>query len=289
MALPRRTLLQLGLAIVAISTAAPLVQAAAPAPAISVAALRVAIAAAVLLLLAAPTLGPALRRLPRRELGLLGLSGLLLGAHFGVWIASLGLTSTAASVALVATNPIFAALFGLLLGDRVAPREWLGIAVAVAGCAVLAGGDWSAGGDAVLGDALALLGAALAAGSLVLGRRLRAALPLLPYLASINAVAASGLLVVAAAIDAPLLSLPVPSYAAIAAAALVASLGGHSLLAAAARRAPAHLVALAILGEPIGASLLTWACFGDAPPVLAVVGGGIALAGIAAGFTGRTR
>ena len=289
MPLSRRALLQLGLAIAAISTAAPLVQAAAPAPAISVAALRVTIAAAVLLALAAPTLSAVLRRLTRRELGLLGLSGLLLGAHFGVWIASLGLTSTAASVALVATNPIFAAGFGLLLGDRVSTREWLGIAVAVAGCLVLAGGDWSAGGDALLGDALAVLGAALAAGSLVLGRRLRGALPLLPYLACVNTVAATGLLVVAVAVGAPLVSLPGHSLGAIAAAALIASLGGHSLLAAAARHTPTHLVALAILGEPIGASLLTWAWFGEAPPLLAVIGGGIALLGIAAGFSGARR
>lgn len=289
MALPRRTLLQLGLAILAISTAAPLVQAAAPAPALSVAALRVAIAAALLLVIAAPTLGSALRRLTGRERVRLALSGLLLGAHFGVWIASLGLTSTAASVALVATNPVFAALFGQLLGDRVMAREWMGIAIAIAGCAILAGGDWSAGGDALLGDGLALLGAALAAGSLVLGRSLRAALPLLPYLASINVVAALGLLAAAAVVGAPLLTLPAPSYLAIAAAALVASLGGHSLLAAAARTAPTHLVALAILGEPIGASLLTWACFGDAPPALAGIGGGVALLGIAAGFSGRTR
>ncbi len=280
-------MLQLGLAIICISTAAPLVRAAAPAPAISVAALRVALAALVLGLLAAPQLITAWRGLAPRRRGLLVLSGLLLGGHFGVWIASLQFTSTAASVALVATNPIFAALLGHAVGDRVRRREWLGIAVAVVGCGVLAGGDWSAGGRALFGDGLALLGALLAAASLVIGRQLRADLPLLPYLAGINIVAGAALLVVALAIGAPLASLPAPSLGAIAAATVVASLGGHSLLNAAVRHAPAHLVALAILGEPVGASLLTWACFGEAPPVIAAIGGAIVLVGIAAGFTGR--
>src|SRR5688572_286389 len=124
----------------------------------------------------------ALAQLSSRDRLLVLSSGALLGLHFGSWIASLSFTSTAASVALVATNPMFAAGFGLLLGDRVTRRELLGIAIAAAGCAVLAGGDWQAGGDALIGDGLALIGAASAAAYLVLGRRLRESVPLFPYL-----------------------------------------------------------------------------------------------------------
>ena len=106
-------------------------------------------------------------------------------------------TSTAASVALVATNPMFAAGFGTLLGDRVTRREMAGIGVAAVGCAVLAGGDWQAGGDALFGDGLALIGAASAAGYLVVGRRLRDSVPLFPYLGAINGIAAVGLVIAA--------------------------------------------------------------------------------------------
>src|SRR5262249_51584480 len=155
--------------------------------------------------------------------------------HFGAWIASLSFTSTAASLALVATNPVFAALFGTLLGDRVTRREVAGIAIAGAGCAALAGGDWRAGGDALIGDGLALIGAASAAAYLVVGRRLRAALPLLPYLGAVNAIAAVALIAAGVAIGAPIAGLPVHSYVACAGAALVASFIGHSLLNAAVR------------------------------------------------------
>jgi drug/metabolite transporter (DMT)-like permease len=274
------------LAIVAISTGAPFARWAAPAPPMAIAALRVAFAAVLLLAAGWRELG-SLGRIAPKDRPLVVLSGALLALHFGSWIASLSFTSTAASVALVCTNPIFAALFGTLLGDRVTPREIGGIAVAAGGCAVLAGGDWSAGGDALIGDGLALIGAASAAAYLVVGRRLRTALPLLPYLGAVNAIAAVVLIVAALAMGEQLTALPSHAYAASLCAALVASFVGHSLLNAAVRITPAHLVALAVLGEPIGSSLITWGVFGEQPPIHAAFGGAIVLGGIAIGFVRR--
>ena len=283
----RRIPLALVLAICAISTGAPFARWAAPAPAVAVAALRVAFAA-VLLLGAGWRDVPALARIAPRDRPLVALSGVLLAIHFGAWIASLSFTSTAASVALVCTNPIFAALFGTLLGDRVTRRELAGIAVAAAGCAVLAGGDWRAGGDALIGDGLAVVGAATAAAYLVVGRRLRASVPLLPYLGAVNAIAAAALIATGAVLGAPILGLPGHAYLACAGSALIASFIGHSLLNAAVRTTPTHLVALAVLGEPVGSSLITWLAFGETPPAHAALGGAVILAGIAAGFVRRS-
>ena len=276
-------MIRLVLAIVCVSTGAPFARWAAPAPPLAIAALRVGMAS--LLLFAAG--GREVRKLaaiPRRDQALVLLSGLLLGVHFGSWIASLSFTSTAASVALVATNPMFAALFGTLLGDRVTRREIVGISIAGAGCAVLAGGDWQAGGNALIGDGLALIGAASAAAYLVMGRRLRASVPLFPYLGAVNAIAAVGLVIAALVTGAELTQLPGHAYVACAGAALVASFVGHSLLNAAVRVTPTHLVALAILGEPIGSSLITWVAFSEQPPIHAVFGGAIVIVGIAVGF-----
>lgn len=278
--------LALVLAICAISTGAPFVRWAAPAPPLAIAALRVTLAAVVLLIAGRRELA-SLGRIARRDRPLVGLAGVLLAIHFGSWIISLSFTSTAASTALVCTSPVFAALLGGLLGDRVTRREVLGITIAGVGCALLAGGDWSAGGDALIGDGLALVGAASGAGYLVVGRRLRAALPLLPYLGAVNAIAAAALVTCALAVGVPLTGLPGQSYAACAGAALIASLIGHGLLNAAVRTTPTHLVALAVLGEPIGGSLITWAVFGEQPPLHAALGGAVVLFGIALGFVRR--
>jgi drug/metabolite transporter (DMT)-like permease len=275
------------LAVLAISTGAPFARWAAPSPALAIGALRVGLASLLMFAIGRRDLA-GLRALGGRERARVVLAGVLLAIHFGTWIGSLQLTSTAASVALVCTNPIFAALFGLALGDRVRRREVIGIAIAAGGCAVLAGGDWRAGGDAIIGDGLALLGAASAAGYLVVGRSLRAHVPLLPYLGVVNGIAAVALVACALIGGVDFMALPGHTWLACAGAALVASVVGHGLLNRAVRSTPTHLVALAILGEPIGASLITWAAFGELPPATAATGGAIILAGIAVGFVGRT-
>jgi drug/metabolite transporter (DMT)-like permease len=121
------------------------------------------------------------------------------------------------------------------------------------------------------------------------GRRLREAVPLLPYLGAVNAIAAIGLAIAATATGARIWAQDGEVYLACAGAALVASFIGHSLLNAAVRVTPTHLVALAILGEPLGSSLITWAVFGEQPPVHAAIGGAIVLVGIAAGFVKLTK
>lgn len=274
------------LAVLAISTGAPFARWAAPAPALVIAALRVGFAAVLLFAIAGKSTARIAQLAPRERPMLLA-AGIALALHFGAWIASLSFTSVAASTALVSLNPVFAALLGALLGDKVARREWLGIAIAALGCAMLAGGDWRAGGTALVGDALAVLGAACGAAYLVLGRRLRAALPLMPYLGAVNAIAAVALGVAAIASGASLGALPAQSIIASVFAAVIASVVGHSLLNAAVRTTPTHLVALAILGEPLGSSLITWLAFGERPPAHAALGGAVVLAGIALGFVRR--
>jgi drug/metabolite transporter (DMT)-like permease len=129
-----------------------------------------------------------------------------------------------------------------------------------------------------------MLGAACAAAYLVVGRGLREALPLVPYLAAVNGVAGSLLLAAALATGATMLGLPATAYVAIAVAAVISSVLGHTLINASARRVPVHLVSLAILGEPVIASTLTWLAFGERPPPHTALGGAILLVGILVGF-----
>ena len=278
--------LLLAIGILAVSTSAPIVRWAEPAPPLLVAAVRTTLAAIVLLSISARDLGSILR-LSRREKTFIAVSGVLLAAHFAVWIASLYYTSTAASVALVATQPVFAGLLAwIFLGEGIARREAIGIAIAGIGCLVLAGGDFlAASGDALIGDGLALAGAVTAAGYFIAGRRLRASLPLGAYLAVVNAIAAVLLVTSAALAGTQVLGFARDDYIAMSMSALIPSLIGHSLLNHVVRRVPVHLVALAILGEPIGASVLSWLFFREVPPSNAVLGGVVILAGIAIGFT----
>ena len=277
----------LALAVLFVSTSAPLVQAAAPAPAIIVAALRVTLAAGALWLYAFASGATRAVTVDRKTILRIVAAGTLLAAHFGSWITSLYLTSTAASVAIVATQPIFACIFAFLfLREGVRRKEIVGMLIAGVGCSFLAVGDFSASADAFKGDLLAMLGAATAAGYLVVGRGARKALPLSFYLAGVNTVAAVLLLSVAGLTGQSFSGYPTDSYLAIGANVVLGSLLGHTLLNYSVRVFSAHQVSLAILGEPIISPILVWIFFSEVPPEHAVAGGAIILLGIAFSFIG---
>src|SRR6266545_6221303 len=100
-----------------------------------------------LVLIAVAVLGPVCAGRRREEIARLGsapaggalLAGVLLSAHFATWVPSLSYTTVASSVALVATQPVWAALLARARGHEVPARAWLGIALAVGGAVLLTG------------------------------------------------------------------------------------------------------------------------------------------------------
>ena len=165
----------LGVAVVAVSFSAPLVREAA-APALVIALYRNLFASAVLVPVSFVRHRAELRRLrtSTQERRLSIAAGVVLAAHFATWIPSLSFTSVASSVALVATQPIWAALIARARGERVPDMAWWGIGIAFAGTIVLSGVDLSLSGRALFGDALALLGGILAAVYVTIGGEQRA-------------------------------------------------------------------------------------------------------------------
>ena len=145
-------------------------------PSPTIAAGRVGLAALILLPIALLRAWPEIRALRRRDI-LLGIgSGAFLAIHFSAWIMSLEYTSVASSVALVATNPLWIALVSvLLLRERMALTAWLGVAITVGGSAIIAVSDGSGANarNALLGDALALIGALVMSGYMLIGRALQ--------------------------------------------------------------------------------------------------------------------
>lgn len=266
--------LVLAAGVVSLSWAAILIRLTAS-PAVAVAAGRMALSAAVLL----PVWG--LRRTPLsgRGLGLALAAGAFLGLHFVLWMESLRHTTVASSVALVTTNPIFVGIFSaLLLRERPSPALWQGIVLSVAGGLLIGWGDFALGGGALLGDILALLGAMAASAYLLLGRRARGEGSLLSYVAVAYGTAAALLFLGAGAASHPL-----PGgreWIWIGLMALGPQLLGHTSVNWALRHFPASAVAVAILGEPVGATLWAYLVFGEAPGVLQGLGIVLVLLGI---------
>jgi drug/metabolite transporter (DMT)-like permease len=278
-------------AILAISWAGPLVRFT-DAPALAVAAWRLTLSVLIIGgILAVRRIPPP--KLSRREWGFAAAAGVFLAGHFWAWIASLDLTTIASSVVLVNMQPVFVAvLSGLALGEMATRRQWAGILLAVAGASVIAWGDIGLGGDAVLGDMLALLGAVFVSVYYVIGRRLRPLMDLWWYVGIIYGIAAVVLLTAAILMRVPLTGYATSDWRVFLALAAGPMLIGHTGINYALRYVRAYIANLAVLAEPIGATLIAWLlpAIAEVPGPQTLVGGLLILAGIGLTvFTGSRR
>ena len=215
-------------------------------------------------------------------------AGVLLGLHFASWITSLQLTSVASSVVLVTTTPVFTALFSaVFLGEKAGRAAWTGIALSVAGSILIAYGDYRAGtgagissapglfphqGKALLGDALAFAGALFVAGYFVLGRGVRERAPLTAYLVVVYGTGAATVGLWAVGKGDPFTGYSWREYLLLASIAVVPNLIGHSLLNWAVRRMRTYVVNVAVLGEPVLATVYAALLFGEIPGLFWVAG-----------------
>jgi drug/metabolite transporter (DMT)-like permease len=293
---PARLYLILTAGVVAVSLAAIFIRYA-QAPSLIVAAYRMTIASLILL----PLTLPALRKTP-----LTGanapyalLAGVFLGIHFATWISSLSFTTVAASAAIVATQPLWVALFSwLFLKTPPSFVTLLGILVSIGGMAMIGFGDFSGGSRPLLGDGLALVGGICAAAYFLLGRSAQkrglninayvgvaystAALVLLPLplLQLLFTSSASG-----SESSQTLASLyfgyPASSFFWIALLALIPQLIGHTSFNYAVRFLPPTLVSTLLLLEPVGAAVLAIILFREIPGVTTLIGSLFLLVGVA--------
>ena len=253
---------------------------------LAIAAWRLTIAATLLWL---PALGghrAEIRSLSRQQ-WLLGLaSGLFLALHFAAWISSLAYTSVGSSLALVSTNPVWIALVSWLI-FRERPGGWLvlGIIAAVSGSLLIFFSDSQltaakGGGSAMLGNLLAVTGSVTVCGYLLIGRKLRKTISLLPYIWLVYSSAAIVLMLMSVAAGVGLSGYSYLAWLCLFALALGPQLLGHSAFNWALKHVSATFIAVVILGEPIGSALLAWLIFGETFAPLQLAGFGLLLAGI---------
>jgi drug/metabolite transporter (DMT)-like permease len=210
-------------------------------------------------------------------------AGGFLAFHFALWNASLSFTTIASSTTLVSCSPLFVGLGARLLGEAPGRRGWLGIVLAVAGAAIIGLGDAAAVGlgmRALLGDALAFAGAAMIAGYLLLGRVARRRLPLATYATVVYGVAAAVLLPACLLTGAALGGYPARSWLAVAGVVAGPQLLGHTVFNGLLARVRASVVAVVTLTEPVGATLLAWLLFREAPATGFWFGAPLVLAGV---------
>jgi len=257
------------------------------APALAIAFWRLALVLPVTLAASLREARPAIDRTTRV---LMVLSGLLLALHFWTWIASLRFTTVASSVLLVNLRPVIVwAIAAAWLHEHPGRRERWGIALAVLGATLIGAGDARISLGALGGDLLALAGALTAAGYSVIGRRVRQTIGVWSYATVVYGVAALTLGLIALLGRSPLTGFGSRDWAVFAALAAGPMLVGHTGMNYALKHFRATTVNVAGLGEPVGATLIAWLApaIHEVPPVTALAGGAMVLAGIGLSLTDR--
>lgn len=268
------------LGVLGVSLSAPLIRISS-APAMVLALYRVALAALLLLPWVLTRGRRELLALERRDLLLCLLGGLFLGLHFTCYFQALRYTGIASAVVLVDTEVFFVALLlPLLFRERVPGRGWLGILVTFGGSVVIALGDAAGGANHLLGDLIALAGAACMAGYTLVGRACRKRLSTTVYTFLVYASAAVTLLVILLFTGLPPFGYAPVNLLSALGMAVFCTLLGHSVFSWGLRYESAAFIATVKLLEPVFASVLGLLLFREALSLTAVLGGLAVILGV---------
>ncbi len=285
------------IAILAVSTASIFIRFAQSngAPSLVIAALRLTFATLILAPIALTKHREEIKRFTQTEILLGVFSGIFLAAHFATWISSLEYTSVASSVVFVSTGPLWVALLSpLLLKEHLARTAIIGVGLSLAGGTIIGLSDaciWDGGlscpalqdviqGRAMWGNLLALLGALTITGYLIIGRKLRSSISLIPYIFMVYGIAAIMLIVLMFASGNSPFGYASKTYGWIFLLAALPQLIGHSTFNWILKYMPATFVAVTTLGEPIGSATLAFFILKETPTLAVVVGGVFILTGI---------
>lgn len=268
-----------------------------------IAAARLMIASLVLIPIALLKNWHSLRQLSRSDVFKGALSGVFLALHFASWITSLEFTSVASSVVLVTTTPLWVALLSpVVLKETIRKSVLIGLIISVTGGVIVGAGNACQiadgnlvcqaqvfGGQALLGNFLALFGAWMAAGYMLMGRQLRQKLNTISYTAVVYGLAALVLIPVVALRGEPIFSYSGHTYMWLLALGIFPQLLGHSLFNWSLKYISAAYVSLTLLGEPIGTIILAIILLNESPTFLEGFGAVLILIGIVIGSVGRLR
>ena len=283
--------------IVAVSTASLLIRFSQEyVPSITIAAFRLGLAALILLPYTLIKHSREIRNLSWDDLKFALLAGFFLAVHFASWITSLEYTSVASSVVLVTTTPLWVALVApFFLGEKTPRIAFVGMVIALVGGIVIALSDvcvWLPGGlscqselgnlgpKTLLGDFLALLGAVAGAAYLMIGKHLRSKISLTPYIFLVYSTSAIFLVVAMLSSEGVPPIYPRKVYLWLLLLALLPQLLGHSIFNWSLKYLPTGYVAVNLLGEPVGSTILAYFFLNETPPAVKIIGAILILAGI---------
>ena len=187
------------------------------------------------------------------------IAGVVLALHFVGFFIAMRMTTVAAGTALVALQPIFAALFVKLSGGHIPSKAWLGMIVSFIGVGLVAGVDLQISYDKFLGDLAAIISAALAAAYMIAGSKAQRTLETTTYTTICYFICSMTALPMALIMGDEIFSFSAKEWWILLGLILGAQLLGHSMFNSALKRVSPAIVSLIVFFEvPVSAVLAVW-------------------------------
>ena len=208
-------------------------------------------------------------------------SGIFLALHFTFWFESLNRTSVASSTAITCTEVIWVAIgFCLFLKGSISKAALASIAVTVSGSLLIAFSDYSAGGNHLLGDALALAAAIFTAVCTLISREVRKHMTTISYTYIVYVFCALVLCLVTAGSGISLWGHGTNPLIVSFLLAVFSTLLGHTMFTWCLKFLSPSFVSASKLCEPVVAALFAIPLFHEIPAPLQIIGGVVTISGV---------
>ena len=231
---------------------------------------RVTLALPALFLLARWQEGGAPPPVPRKVAWAVVLGGVLFAFDLASWHVGIGYTRLGNAALFGNSGSLILMVWGFLMVRRwPAGREWLAIAAALGGAAILLGRSFEVSVQTLIGDLFCLLAGILYAGYLLILQDARKALGAWRLLARSSAAGVPVLLVAALLAGEPVWP---HNWGPVVGLALSSQLIGQGLLVYSLRHFPPLAIGLALLTQPAIAALAGWLAFGETLGLVDVIG-----------------
>jgi drug/metabolite transporter (DMT)-like permease len=220
--------------------------------------------------------------LSKKQWGFGILSGLFLSMHYVLWFESLRFTSVASSTVIVTLQPLFAIVGGFFVfKERFSRGAIIGFLIAIVGSFIIGWGDFQVGGQALLGDVLALVAAGMITVYFFIGQHLRKNLSVIPY-SFLGYVCSSVFLgIYAISQQVSFTSYPVQTWQAFLGLACIATIFGQMSFNWLLKWLSTSVISMSILGETIGTCILAYLVLDEGISLQQGVGIAVILTGLA--------
>ncbi|MGX7896588.1 DMT family transporter [Tsuneonella sp. HG222] len=231
---------------------------------------RVALAAPALFLLARWQDGAGAPAVPRKLAWAVALGGVLFALDLASWHIGIGYTRLGNAALFGNSGSLILMVWGFVAWRRwPAAREWIAVAAAVGGVAILLGRSFELSLQTLYGDLFCLLAGMLYAFYLLILQDARQALGAWRLLARASAASIPVLLIAALAHGEPVWP---QNWGPVVGLALSSQVIGQGLLVYSLRHFPPLVIGLALLTQPAVAAVAGWLAFGETLGLVDVIG-----------------